>query len=361
MNNILSVNDESVILNIFKDIPYQPVHEHTVTKNIPNNFRSIKRITPEISSSGLYRFTLPEQGFLQGMCLSFTCTSYDNTAEDKVATRIFNSIYLKQGLRDIFHNGPSYSLARLNQEPVQRQNNFTELSNWSQMFDNNEISCSLPIFSSFTDNEKNYLLLNYFRRLELHCQLNQNVITDESIVGLNVELIVFIKNYEDEYYNSFIYKEFLLNKKSKKNYFSYDIFNIQRTLEVGSTETQIILHGPLLVFALHSIIFDTTHANIPIYKLILNHQGTDVLNIKTSENALLDPSYYQYNGNSLSYFFGHKSRDYHSGAINLNNGPWIITLHHNEITETSILNIDLEYFCILESDLNGLFEKNILY
>lgn len=359
MNNILSVNEESVILNIFKDIPYVPLHEHSITKNIPNNFRSIKRINPEISSNGLYRFTLPEQGFLQGICLSFTCSSYDNTSEDKVATRIFSSIYLKQGIKDIFHNGPSYSLARLNQEPVQRQNNFTELSNWSQMFDNNEISCHLPIFCSFTDNEKNFLLLNYFKRLELHCQLDSNVINNESIVDLNVELIVFIKNYEDEYYNSFIYKEFFLSKS--KNYFSYDIFNIQQTLEVGTTETQIELNGPLLVFAIHSIIFDSSYANIPIYKFILNHQATDVLNIKTAENALLDPSYYQYNGNSLSYFFGHKSRDYHSGAINLNNGPWTITLFHNEITEESILNIDLEYFCILESDRKGLFEKNILY
>ena len=347
-----------MILNIFKEIPYQPLHEHSITKNVPNNFRSIKRIVPEISNTGLYKFTIPEQGFLQGLSLSFTCSSYNNTSEEKVATRIFKTINLRQGLKDIFVNTPSYSLARLNQEPVQRQQNFTELTNWSQMFDNNEISCSLPIFSSFTDNERNFLLLNYFRRLELHCQLDQNIITNEAIVGLNVELIVFIKNYEDEYYNSFIFKEF---RTFKKNYFSYDVFNVQKILSVGDTSTEIVLHGPLLVFAIHSIIFDTTNANIPISKMILNHQGTDVLSIKTSENALLDPSYYQYNGNSLSYFFGIKSRDHHSGAININNGPWIITIYHNTITETSILNLDLEYFCIFESDRNGLFEKNILY
>lgn len=347
-----------MILNLFKEIPYQPLHEHTITKNVPNNFRSIKRIVPEISSAGLYKFTLPEQGFLQGLCLSFSCSSYDNTSEEKVATRIFSSIHLRQGLKDVFFNCPSYSLARLNQEPVQRQNNFTELASWSQMFDNNEITCSLPIFSSFTDNERNYLLLNYFRRLELHCQLNNNVITNESIVGLNVELIVFIKNYEDEYYNSFVFKEF---RTYKKNYFSYDVFNVQKQLNIGDTETDIVLHGPLLVFALHSIIFDQDNANVPISKMILNHQGTDVLNIKTSENALLDPSYYQYNGNSFSYFFGSKMRDHHSGAININNGPWIITIFHDEITESSVLNLDLEYFCIFESDRNGLFEKNILY
>jgi hypothetical protein len=95
--------------------------------------------------------------------------------------------------------------------------------------------------------------------------------------------------------------------------------------------------------------------------MILSCQGITVLDIKTTENALLDPSYYQYNGNTLSYFFGHKERGYHSGAINSNNGPWEIIIYHDQALGSETLNISLEYFCIVESDHYGIFEKNILF
>lgn len=360
MNNILSINEESVILDILKEIPYQSLHEHHIIKNIHNNFRTVKRIKPEISQTGLYRFTLPEEGFLQGLCLSFSFSSDGNNinVEERAAARIFSEIWLKQGLKDLCKNTPSYILSRINQEPVQKQKNYIELTTFNQIFDNNEVTASVPIFCSFTDLESNYLLLNYFKRLEVHCQLNNDMLWQSTLTDMKVELVAFIKNYEPQYYNSFIYKEF---QNFSKNYFSYDILNIKKTLEIGTSFTRIDLKGPFLIFAIHSIIFNNNWSNVPISRMILNCQGINVLDIKTSENAFIEPSYYQYNGNSLSYFFGSKQRHYHSGAININNGPWYLMIYHDPITEPGQLHTDLEYFCIFETDNSGIFEKNILY
>jgi hypothetical protein len=69
MNFPLVINEESIILNILNDIPYQGIHEHAITKNIHNNFRTTKRLKSEIRNDGLYRYVLPEEGFLEGILL----------------------------------------------------------------------------------------------------------------------------------------------------------------------------------------------------------------------------------------------------------------------------------------------------
>jgi hypothetical protein len=85
--------------------------------------------------------------------------------------------------------------------------------------------------------------LSYFKRLEIHGFLNQDIIDSWNVTSVSIDCTVFIKNYEPEYYNSFIYKEFLLSK-GLKNYFSYDIFTINTSLDIGSTYTRIPLTGP---------------------------------------------------------------------------------------------------------------------
>lgn len=362
MNYPLIINEESVLLNILSDIPYQGIHEHGITKNIHNNFRTVKRLKPESRNDGLYRFTLPEEGFLEGIVFNITISSAiinGTFIEERAGCRVFENIFLKQGSKELCKINPSYILARINQEPVQKQKNYFELTTFNEIPNENTINCIVPFFSSFTDNSHNNLLLSYFKRLEIHAFFNQDLITDWLITNIDIDCSVFIKNYEPEYYNSFIYKEFSLTKF--KNYFSYDIFTIKQPLDIGSTYTKIPLQGPYLVFAIHSIIFNSNWSNVPINRIQLQCSGFTVLDITTQENALLEPSFYQYNGNSFSYFFGSKSRDHHSGAININTGPWTLTVFHNQIGEAGNIYIDLEYFCILRSDQKGVFEKNLIF
>lgn len=353
----LDINEESVILDILKAIPYSNEHKHIIPKNIANNFRSLKKVKPTITGgpnveNSIYSFTLPDSGFLERLVLRITFNSSEDLVTDALGSRIFKKIVLKQGLKDIFTNSPSYIVSRINSEPVNKQKNYQELI--SPQFDmctsNNVVYC--PIFSSLFDVSNNNILLNYIKRLELQCTLGSLV--DD----VDVELICYIKNYQQPYYNSYIYHEL----QYEKNYFSYDTYNIQTPISSGATYVTIPLKGPFLIFALHNIIYNENYTNLNIDRMVLNCNGTDVLNIRTQDNGFIEPSFYQYNGSLLSYYFGSKDRTFHSGSINVQQGPWTMTIFMDQAsTSTYTLNTSLEYFCILECDTLGNINKNILF
>lgn len=353
----LVINEESVILDILNDIPYTDLHSHMIPKHVLNNFRSIKRLKPEITSSSRYKFTLPEEGFLERLVLKITFTSFENVLTDGLGARVFEKITLKQGLKDVFSNDMNYIISRINSEPVNKQKNYNELINpqLNLCLADNVVYC--PIFSSFFDVSNNNIFLNYIRRLDLHCDLNIPVA--QLLLYLDVELLCYVKNYTKEYYNTFIKNEFI---DDQKNYFSYDTYTITTNIIEGSSRTLINLNGPYLCFAIHNIIFNSNYTMKNIDKMVLNCNGLDVISIKPQENSFIDPSYYQYNGSLLSYYFGSKDRTYHSGSININTGPWTLTIYHDQITTSGYtLHTTLEYFCIMECDRLGILSKNILF
>lgn len=91
-------------------------------------------------------------------------------------------------------------------DSMEKTDPFDEMTNPSESWNNNEITCYTPLFYSFTDDTHNALLLSYVRELEIHAYENENLDNslDSPTTDKQYRLVCFIAYTEDSYYNSHI-------------------------------------------------------------------------------------------------------------------------------------------------------------
>lgn len=354
-------NRDSKLLDILSNIPYDNIHEHRLHMNLPSNMKTINRLkASNIINENKYVFDLKESGFLYNMMLKVSLTSAgDNSGlPSLLGSRIFSDIEFRQNSKMIFKLDPSYIIARTLSLPEGEMENMIALLNGDKTFNNNTVNYYIPIYCSFFESESNSILLNYIKRLQLVCTLN-DLEYNSPITNIDVTLLCYNRYYEDNFYDMYI--ENVYNQS--KNIFGYDNYLIDTELLSGSSSKRIELKGNFNCFCLSNIILNSDYSNVLIKNMILECNGNVLLQVNNRENLIINKgsNSLESSGASLSYYFGQRNRSSYTGGVNLNEGPWYMTIEYDTLISDAKLKTLIEYFTISTIDLNGIIERNILY
>lgn len=360
INKVLMTNRDSNLLGYLSNVPYNNIHEHRLNMNLPSNMKTINKLSPaNILNGNKYVFDLKDSGFLYNMMIKVTLTVSGNnsTLPSLLGARIFSDIEFRQNSKMIFKLDPSYIIARTLSMPQEEMENNIALLDGDAVLNNNSVNYYIPIYCSFFENESNSILLNYMKRLQLICTLNDLSFT--GLVSTDVKLLCYNRYYEDNFYDKYIENVYDL----PKNVFGYDNFLINTTLESGSNSKRIELKGNFNCFCLSNIIMKADYSNVLIRNLKLECNGNVLVEVNNRENLLMNKgtNSLESSGTSLSYYFGNRKRDCYTGGVNLNEGPWFMTIDYDTLNTSATLKTLIEYFTISTIDMQGNIERNILY
>lgn len=352
---ILAANRESTFLQTMKAIPITNIHSQRITKNLPNNFRSLVRIQPmykdSVNSTHRFTFHLPKDDFVNNLMLKVTRSGSQGFGDFAFeGSLMFSEILLKQGQKVLGRNDGPYIISRIMEEEETVRNNYINLLNGN--YDGTNTTYYIPLYFTHFDLEENNLLMDYVRDLSIECLRTRLENFD------SVELLCYTRTYEKEYYSRYIENVF---NNQPLSVFGYDVHNIKTRLTETDTSKRIDISGNFNCFAIHNHI--SAGNSQSINRITLQCDGITSIDIYRQENILINKNTAAVNNVVFSYYFGDKSRSYYSGGINLAIGKWYLTIYFNlaNVTDSVVmLNTMIEYYTISEIGTDGIIERNNL-
>ena len=367
---ILNENKNSKILNLLSKIPYTKRHTQRIDNNFPNNFRGQIYVKPEshsitVPTSGQkYKFKIPEAGFLRNILIKtvLTCGNAldDNTQmEDRLGIFLYSEIELSQNGRTIFFNNPSYILNRIVDSEQDIQQNLLRLTQAVDWVGTTPVTVFTPLFSFIFDNEDNNILLDWHKELELIITVGDVNFTNNP-VSWEPSLIVFRTSYETDFLTSYINDSFI---EQETNFLTYDIRTLKKTCAIGDTSCTVEIKVPCLVSAIHLALINTDRSSSNITGCSLKVGSKVLIETEKLINVLNTDTLAGDNGmNEMSVYLGNKSRNGHSGSLDMSGQYFDLTVTFDSLDQAAILYVNLEHLNILTSYRdNGRFSSKFVH
>lgn len=335
----------------YKSVPIAPEHiiQHQFIKPIEGP------LLPNIGDK--FRFQLPNFDILTGLFLVVTLTSTSNNTtntSNNTGAILWNSINFLQYGKSLLNYPPTYSICRNNESPHIEEEEFFETIILGQPLNNNTQTYFLPLYGPMFDNCNNYLLLEFFRNLELEAIWAGLPLSNVTACQVSLGCITMHTNLE--------YKNCILENLNKPNYTLpwYGVRTFTAPIVHSTGQTQAIIDlGYQMLTAKNIYVYilnTTTGVETSILGIKLRVNGQDVFNqedqITNAIKKYYSPDrkvYWGWNLNSRRIPFGLLlERVGFTGGACLVPGPYQLTINFNVASTNSTLFCHVEYYSELE-------------
>lgn len=284
-------------------------------------------------------------------------TAGDNSADcERVACKLVKEVIIKQGQFEICRMNGMYILNRVDELPRDIQDNYNSLLSGDTVFNNTSTTFFLPLPFYFTDNERNNLLLNFHRDINVEVVWNDYTWT-EAITAYDIKLGVVRTMYE----KSYMYDLIKDKRENKRNYLSYDVLPLKKEAITGATETTFDLKGNSVISGIHlTALYNTfDFASITGFTLKINNET--VLDINKQELVFLrryeDKDIASNGFSEMSYHWG--GRENFIGNLSLLNNDISLTVKHTALASDAVIYCNLEYRNVIEYNDEGYMSSKL--
>lgn len=361
MDKIFEGNIYSKIIhNYLPKYEYDDPQKEGILRNEPNNYVKFHEFQPEPGFDQLpnadsrYRFRIMlESGFLKNLVIKsyMTCEGDNSNLATGFAAYLWNEITIKQGFKQLTYHGRSYIMSRVQEYKTDKVNDIL-YTMYDPTWINNQVIIYTPIFCFFTDYDRNNLLLDVNKELEVEIKW-ANFQFDSPLTAFEVRLGVTQRIYDTDYMSRYI------SSYKNKSWIGYDILLLRKIAPGGSTSVAFDVDNKSLCNAIMAGGFFESGNVVSFTKMDIILGGILAQSLHPKDMVYLGKTssrFYE----SIMYYFGSHKRDGFYGGLDLSMRLLRIVLYFDELPESAEIELNLETFKEYKSDSKGLLESNAL-
>ncbi len=336
VNQIFESNKESKYVETFSKLPYTKQFCQSKSENYPQYYVYEQLLIAENNQTTypddgtIFKFKIPNLDFLTGLCIKLTLTTdFDNTVltSNNTSAIFWKKMNIKQYGNIIYTVTPSYILTRVKEALEPGENEYLESLILGAALNVNTQTYYLPIYGPMFDKHENYLLLDFYKNLEVELVFNRINISGNNTIDL--KLMLYRMSVKQEFKNSYI------ENISKEKFMIpwYSIRSSENILATIVTNYKLYIDNFLTIKKIHLSIYNfLTGANQIITNISFIIGDKVIFNDDNTSNIL--KKYYSPN---RKIFFG-------------NNDPTGYTIPFGDIMDnlglTNALCLSMGPFCL---------------